>query len=161
MIRKILGLLALIALPTVAIAQGTSVQLGSQDRDTNAPVEITAEKLAVDQDAGIALYTGDVVVIQNDMRLAAPRVLVTYSEAKDEITNIEATGGVIMVTADEEAESDRADYDVEAGVVVMTGDVLLNQGLSALTAQEMVVDLDKGTANMVGRVKSVFQSEDN
>lgn len=148
------------SLPLTVYAQGTSVALKTQERDENAPVEIVADALAVDEEAGTALYTGDVVVTQNDMRLAAPWVLVTYDEATDEIRNVSAKNGVIMVTADEEAEGQTADYDIEAGVVVMKGDVLFTQGQNTLAGNEMVMDIDAGTINVVGRVRSVFQTED-
>ncbi|MEL7154824.1 MAG: LptA/OstA family protein, partial [Pseudomonadota bacterium] len=46
------------------------------------------------------------------------------------------------------------------GTIIMTGEVLLTQGLSALTSDRMVVDLDAGTAQMTGRVKTVLQTED-
>ena len=43
----------------------------------------------------------------------------------------------------------------------MTGNVLLTQGGSALTADKMVADLNEGTAQMTGRVKTVLQTSDD
>jgi len=41
--------------------------------------------------------------------------------------------------------------------LTLTGDVLLTQGASALTAQRMTVNVDTGVAQMSGRVRTVFQ----
>jgi lipopolysaccharide export system protein LptA len=39
----------------------------------------------------------------------------------------------------------------------LTGDVLLTQGASALSANQMTVNVNTGTAQMSGRVRTVFQ----
>ena len=101
--------------------------------------EVTAENLSVNQNDGTALFTGDVIVGQGEMRLSAPRVLVVYAKDRSEIARLEARGGVTLVSGAEAAEGDSADYDVEAGIIVMTGNVLLTQGGSALTADKIAV----------------------
>ena len=42
------------------------------------------------------------------------------------------------------------------GTVVMTGDVLLTQGSSALSGQKLSIDLKTGTGIMEGRVSTTF-----
>lgn len=158
MIQRFLVLLLLAGFPQFAQAQqGTDVRFGSLQQDTNAPVEVTADSLSINQTDGTALYTGNVVIVQGDMRLAAPRVLVVYSESQGRIDRLEATGGVTLVSGDEAAEADRADYDIEGGNVTMSGSVLLTQGPNALTSEKMVVNLDTGSARMSGRVRTVLQ----
>ncbi|WP_425100751.1 lipopolysaccharide transport periplasmic protein LptA [Tropicibacter sp. S64] len=158
MIQRFFMALLVAGMPLVAQAQqGTSVKFGSLQQDTSAPVEVTADSLSVNQADGTALYTGNVVIVQGDMRLAAPRVLVVYSEAQGRIDRLEATGGVTLVSGEEAAEAERADYDIEGGNVTMTGNVLLTQGPNALTSERMVVNLDTGSAQMTGRVRTVLQ----
>lgn len=147
-------------LPVASLAQGANVSFGSLKQDTSAPVEVTADSLQVNQSDGTAVYSGNVVIIQGDMRLAAPRVLVVYAQGAGRIDRLEATGGVTMVSGSEAAEAQRADYDIEAGTVVMSGDVMLTQGENALVSERMVVDLDSGTAQMSGRVRTVLQPAD-
>lgn len=146
---------------SAALAQGAQVTFGSMQQDTNAPVEVTADSLSVNQSNGTALYQGNVVIAQGDMRLAAPRVLVVYSEQAGRIERLEATGGVVLVSGEEAAEAQRADYNIEAGTVVMSGNVLLTQGPNALTAERMTVNLETGSAQMSGRVKTVLQPQDD
>ncbi|WP_375257851.1 lipopolysaccharide transport periplasmic protein LptA [Citreimonas sp.] len=157
MIRRLMLAATLVAFPFVASAQ--QVAFGSMQQDTSAPVEVTADQLSVSQSDGTATYSGDVVIVQGDMRLAAPQVLVVYSEQAGRIDRLEATGGVTLVSGEEAAEAERADYDIEGGTVTLSGDVLLTQGDNALTAQSMVVDLDTGMAEMSGRVRTVLQQE--
>ncbi|WP_353471176.1 LptA/OstA family protein [Salipiger sp. H15] len=160
MVRTAITTIALLAWAGLAAAQGTQVAFGGMTQDTSAPVEVTADQLEVNQGDGTALYTGDVVIGQGEMRLAAPRVLIVYAEGQNgeqgRIQRMEATGGVTLVSGKEAAEAERADYDIDAGTVVMTGKVLLTQGSNALTSERMVVNLRDGTAQMAGRVQTII-----
>lgn len=150
--------IALLFSAGAAFAQETQVAFGDAPQDTEAPVEITSETLDVDQEAGTALFTVDVVVVQGEMTMTAPRVLVIYNEAQSAIDRVEATGGVTLVSGLDEAEAERADYTIVDGTIVMTGDVLLNQGLSSASSERMVVKLNEGTATMTGRVRTILQT---
>lgn len=156
---RIATLIAFLAGPLPVLAQGTEVGFGSIQADTDAPVEVTSDDLSVNNGDGTALFSGNVIVGQGDMRLTAPRVLVVYNEGRTGIARMEARGGVTLVSGEEAAEAQQADYDVEAATVVMTGNVLLTQGLNALTSDRMVVNLEDGTARMTGRVKTVIQQQ--
>ncbi|WP_417605142.1 LptA/OstA family protein [Primorskyibacter flagellatus] len=158
-IRPALLALALI-LPLPVYAQGANVAFGASRQDSSGPVEVTADNLSVNQSDGTALYTGNVVIGQGDMRLAAPRVLVVFAEDNSKIDRLEATGGVTLVSGEDAAEAERADYDIDGGTIDMAGNVLLTQGPSAVTSERMRVDLDAGTAQMSGRVKTILQNGD-
>ncbi|MBE3638948.1 lipopolysaccharide transport periplasmic protein LptA [Mangrovicoccus algicola] len=150
------------ALPGAALSQGTGVSLGGvAETDRDAPVEVTSDQLELDQTAGTALFTGDVLVVQGEMRLAAPRILVEYARLPDgslgeDVDRITATGGVTMVTPDEAAEAEEAVYSPVTEEVVMTGDVLLTQGPNTLNGTRLVIDLATGTGRMEGRVRTVI-----
>ncbi|MEI4261709.1 LptA/OstA family protein [Roseovarius sp. D0-M9] len=140
-------------------AQGMQVAFGSAAQDGDLPVEVTAENLDVNQNDGTAIFTGDVVVGQGEMRLSAPRVLVVYLADGSGIARLEASGGVTLVSGEDAAEATNADYDVQTGMIEMDGDVLLVQGPAALTADRMTVDTAAGTARMNGQVSTVLQPE--
>ena len=151
----------LLAVTSPAFAQGSQVTFGTIQQDTSAPVEVSADELAVDQKTSAATFTGNVVISQGDMRLSAAKVLVIYRQDQQGIQRLEATGGVTLVSGTDAAESQRANYNIDEGVIVMTGDVLLSQGLSALMAESMTLNLDDGTAQMQGRVKTILQTGNN
>lgn len=146
-------------LGSAAGAQGMQVAFGGAAPGSDLPVEVTAANLDVDQNDGTAVFTGDVLVRQGQMRLSAPRVLVVYLQGGTGIARLEASGGVTLVSGEDAAEATRADYNVETGMIEMTGDVLLVQGPAALTADKMTVDTVAGTARMNGRVSTVLQPE--
>ncbi|MFD1195212.1 LptA/OstA family protein [Seohaeicola saemankumensis] len=161
------ALVCAVAVPGLAgfaRAQSTNLAFGVIQQDTSLPVEVTADSLSVSQQDGTAIFTGNVVIIQGEMRLAAPRVLVVYAEATEgqqgRIARLEATGGVTLVSGPDAAEAERADYNVDGGQVVMQGNVLLTQGGSALTSERMTVDLEGGTAQMDGRVRTILRGSD-
>lgn len=141
-----------------AFAQGTSVDFGTIQSDPDAPVEVTADNLSVDQANGSAVFTGNVVIGQGAMRLTAARVLVVYNDAGNGISRLEATGGVTLVSGPDAAEAARADYNIDRGTIDMSGNVLLTQGASALTSDRMSVNLNDGSARMSGRVKTILQT---
>jgi lipopolysaccharide export system protein LptA len=159
MIRAYL-MVSLLCLPGVLSAQGTEVAFGTVQQDTSQPVEVSADSLSVSQNDGSALFSGNVLIGQGDMRLSAPRVLVFYTEDQSSIDRLEATGGVTLVNGDQAAEAERADYRVNDGTIRMSGSVLLTQGANTLVADTMDVDLENGTARMNGRVRTVIQSGD-
>ncbi|WP_371224739.1 LptA/OstA family protein [Roseovarius sp. 2305UL8-3] len=146
-------------LPGLALAQTAQVAFGNTQQDSNLPVEVTADNLAVNQNDGTAVFTGNVLIGQGAMRLSAPRVLVVYLEDQSGIEQLKASGGVTLVSGDDAAEAANADYNIETGLIEMQGDVLLVQGPNALTADKMFVDTKAGTARMSGRVKTVLQPE--
>ena len=144
--------------PAVVSAQGANVAFGTISQDTSLPVEVTSEELSVDQQTGTAIFTGNVVIGQGEMRLSAQRVLVVYRADANGIAKMEATGGVTLVSGPDAAEAQRADYSIDDGTIVMQGNVLLAQGASALSADTMTIHLKDGTARMSGNVRTKLQT---
>jgi len=157
-LRSLLLPVFLIVFAGPLLAQGASVAFGTIRQDTKQPVEVTADNLSVDQETGTAIFTGNVMIGQGDLRLSAARVLVVYRNQNKGIARLEATGGVTLVSGPDAAESERADYNIDTGTIVMTGNVLLAQGPSALSADKMSVRLSDGTAQMSGRVRTILQT---
>lgn len=149
-----------LTLPVTAYAQ-TNINLGGMEVDTSAAVELTADSLSIDQASGTAVFDGNVMIVQGDLRLTAGRVEVIYGADTSEISRLLASEGVTFVTADDAAEAQQADYDIASGLLVMTGDVLLTQGPSAISAGQMTINVTDGTATMEGRVRTVLQQGGN
>ena len=155
-------LCALMLLTGASLASAqTNIALGGIAVDTSAAIEVTADSLSVDQDTGIAIFAGDVLIIQGDLRLSAARVEVIYGTDTSEIARLIATGDVPFVTAEEAAEAQRAEYDVTTGLLNLSGEVLLTQGASAISAADMTINVTDGTATMSGRVRTILQQGDD
>ncbi|MBO9453604.1 lipopolysaccharide transport periplasmic protein LptA [Paracoccus sp. R12_1] len=158
MLRPLTIALLLAAAPATA----QNIAFGGVKADTSAQVEVAADSLSVNQSDGSAVFTGNVVIGQGDMRLSAETVTVEYAEGgQNRIRSLHATGSVTLVSGADAAEAREAVYDVESGNVTLTGDVVMTQGRNALTGDKMVVNLVSGTAQVDGRVRSVLQPEGN
>ena len=158
MMRPLLTVLFLAAAP----AWAQNVTFGGMKADTSLPVEVAADNLAVNQTDGSATFTGNVVIGQGEMRLAADEVTVENAEGgQSRIQSLHAKGNVTLVSGEDAAEAAEATYDVASGNVVLTGDVVLTQGQNVLTGNHMTVNLESGTAQVEGRVRSVLQPGTN
>lgn len=148
---------------SATLAQGTEIAFGGVEHDTSAPVEVSADGLSVDQSTGQAVFSGSVLIIQGDLRLSSDKVTVEYgtSDQTSDITSLTAMGNVLFVTASDEAQSDKAVYDVENATVQMTGNVLLSQGPAIVSSDAMFINLETGAATLNGRVKTTLQSNNN
>ena len=141
----------------IATAENASLAFGGQELAADAPIEITSESLEVSQSDGTVIFSGDVLITQGALRLSATKVLVTYDNDTAMIATINASDGVVLVSGAEAAEAEGAEYDVQSRTVLMSGNVVLMQGNFALSAQQMRIDLKDGSAQMIGRVKTVLQ----
>lgn len=157
--RQLFMAFALVILPVGAIAQ-VSAAFGSGQTDPNAPIEAESDELRVNQTDGTAEFVGNVVIKQGDMKLAAPWVKVFYDDAGAEVVRVQAKGGVTLVSGADAAEAQVADYNVTSGAVAMEGDVLLLQAGSTLAGQRLTVNLNDGTAQVHGRVRTILNGGD-
>lgn len=126
--------------------------------NTDAPVEMVADNLKVNQSTGEAEFTGNVLIAQGEMRLSADRAQVKYAEGDNsKIERMEATGHVTLVSGKDAAEAASAVYEIGSGNITLTGDVLLTQGANVMSGETIVVNLGEGTARASGRVRTVLQ----
>jgi len=145
------------ALPTLS---QTSLSVGGFSSNPDEPIEMTADKLTISQTDGSARFDGNVVIAQGNIKIIASLVVVTYLESGG-IARLSASGGVTLVTQTESAEAKSADYDLSSHSLVLSGDVLLTQGQSAISADTMNINLTTGAAIIEGRVRTVLSSEKN
>lgn len=157
MALRYLALAAALALGAVAAsAQQAKVAFGDLNQDTTLPVEVAADQLAVNNADGTAVFSGNVLVTQGEMKLAAAEVLVKYTPDQKAIDQLVASGGVTITNLGDAAEAQEAVYTIDTGVIVLTGNVLLAQGPSAMAGQKLTINLKDGTGIMEGRVTTTF-----
>jgi lipopolysaccharide export system protein LptA len=145
-----------LVLAGMAEAQGAKIAFGDLAQDTTLPVEVTAESFSVNSADGTAVFTGAVVVTQGEMKLSAAEVRVQYNADQTAIDQLIASGGVTIVNLADAAEAREAVYTIASGVIVLTGDVLMTQGPSAMAGQQLTINLKDGTGLMEGRVTTTF-----
>lgn len=157
-----LGFLVLtLALAASGAHAQQKIAFGELKQDTTQPVQVTADQLAVNNADGTAVFSGNVVVVQGEMKLAAGEVKVSYGPDKKSIEELVASGGVTVTNLGDAAEAKEAVYTIDSGRIVLSGDVLLTQGGSAMAGQKLTINLKDGTGVMEGRVTTTFQPGGN
>jgi lipopolysaccharide export system protein LptA len=152
---RFFALLTALVLATESPAQ-QSIAFGDLNQDTSLPVEVGADQLAVNNADGSAVFSGNVVVTQGEMKLAAGEVRVKYGADQNDIEELVASGGVIVTNLGDAAEAEEAVYTIASGQIVLSGNVLLTQGPAAMAGQKLTINLKDGTGVMEGRVTTTF-----
>jgi lipopolysaccharide export system protein LptA len=151
----ILAVAALAA--TTAFAQPKQQQPVSalKGHNSNAPVDVQADRLEVQDRADRAIFAGNVHVTQAELTLEAPRLTVAYSGGQSNNNNVQihrldAAGGVVVRSPSETARGDFGIYDLDRKLITLIGNVQLNRESNQLNGSRLVIDLDSGRAVVDG-----------
>ena len=109
------------------------------------------------------MFSGNVLISQGAMRLSAGNVRVVYAEQTSsdgtgEIQTMRATGGVTLVNGAEAAEAREAVYNIDAGTIHLSGDVIMTQGRTAIAGNSLRINLNNGSGVIEGRVRTVLST---
>lgn len=137
---------------------------GSFKNDPNAPIDIDAETLEINDATKTATFRGKVVAKQGDMVITSSELVAHFSgqgglvsaaggdEKSDaQISRIETRGGTIVKSKDgQEATADTATMDVKSNTVLMQGKdgVLLKQGQNMTRGARLRFDIKTGEARL-------------
>jgi len=159
------ALLAAATAATTAAAQVKQEQPVSalKGHNSNAPVDVTAQRLEVQDRADRAVFTGNVHVTQAELTLDTQRLTVAYSGAQGQpggvqIKRLDAAGGVVVHSPSETAKGDFGIYDLDRKLITLIGDVQLNRQANQVNGSRLVIDLDSGRAVIDGGPPGVNQS---
>jgi lipopolysaccharide export system protein LptA len=144
---RVLFPLALMALAGPAVAQAL------KGHNANAPVDVQADRIEVQDRADRAIFAGNVQVTQSGLSLNAGRVSVAYSGRGGSavaIQRIDASGGVTVRSASETARGNIAIYDLNRRIITMIGSVTLEQGANRVSGGRLVIDLSSGRSVIDG-----------
>ncbi len=139
-------------------AAQVNIGFGGVAHDASQPVEVTADNLSIDQTSGEAVFSGNVLVMQGDLRMAAGEVQILYGDegAGQPVREVVASGGVLVTRGADAAEGRSARYAVSTALLTMTGDVLVTQGQTAIAGDRLVVNMQTGNGTVDGRVRTVL-----
>jgi lipopolysaccharide export system protein LptA len=173
----VLVAMAALVAPGFAMAQGprpgppqpvqSIISGGNQDQ----PVQIDAASLEVRDKKKTATFTGDVQVVQGDTTMKCQTLTVYYGKEvglaanapggnvkpapgpvpptnSQNIRRIEASGGVTVVTKDQNASGDLGIYDLIEKTITLTGNVVVSQGPNVIHGERVVVNTVTGNARV-------------
>ena len=160
-----------IILAALMLALGGSSALGQPQRqpdsalaghDANAPVDVTADRIEVQDRADRAIFAGNVHVRQAEMSLDTERLTVAYSGGVGgggvQIRRLDAAGGVTVTSPSERARGDFGIYDLDRKLITLIGNVRLARGDNLVSGARLVIDLDSGRAVVDGGPPGVNQT---
>jgi len=154
-------LLAPVALATAAaaLAQSSEPVSALKGHNSDAPIDLTADRLEVQDRADRAMFSGNVHVRQDELTLDTSRLTVAYSSGGGvQIKRLDASGGVTVRSPSETARGSFGIYDLDRKLITLVGNVVLQRQGSQLSGQRLVIDLDSGRAVVDGGPAGVGQS---
>jgi len=162
----------LAAVPAFAQDSGTtSAATATKKKDDNKdkPVDIEADKMEIQDKENKAIFTGNVHAKRPDVTLDCDLLVVDFVDAKQaygtsktEVTNLDATGNVVIVTERQKITGEHATMDPRTDVLVVTGNVVLTQGKTVLRGPKLNANLKTNKMDMTGgRVKGSFVPSSN
>jgi lipopolysaccharide export system protein LptA len=160
----ILALSAFAALSASAAAGMQQQQPVSalKGHNSNAPVDVTADRIEVQDRADRAIFAGNVHVTQAELTLDTARLTVAYSggqgNTNPQIRRLDAAGGVTVHSPSETARGDFGIYDLDRKLITLIGNVQLRRDQNLVNGARLVIDLDSGRAVIDGGPPGVNQS---
>jgi lipopolysaccharide export system protein LptA len=128
--------------------------------NTNAPVDVTSDRIEVQDRADRAVFTGNVHATQADLTLDTQRLTVAYSGGSNnlQINRLDATGGVVVHSPSETAKGDFGIYDLDRKLITLIGNVQLVRDQNQVNGARLTIDLDSGRAVVDGGPPGVNQT---
>lgn len=166
-----------VAQPAAGSGPPNALQGFQQNR--GQPVQIEASKLEVRDKDKKATFTGRVKVVQGDTTMRCATLVVFYEPRQQgdagaampaatpgpgggsqQISKLEARGGVTVTQKDQTATGDTGLFDMKSNTVTLIGNVLVSQGPNVLRGERLTVDLTSGVSHVEsgkGPVKMLIQ----
>lgn len=179
LVKTLAGALAfaLLACAPAAFAQSGTGQSGTGSGfklDGEEPIEIESDRLEVRDQDHIAIFTGNVSLIQGRLLLKTVRMTVYYSSQGGggpsaqgtDIERMEAEGKVYLKQGEQVATGDHGTFDMASGVMVLTGkEVVLSEGQNVVVGCKLTANMNSGRSQLDGcgrtgeggRVKMLLQ----
>ncbi|MBO6718057.1 MAG: LPS ABC transporter substrate-binding protein LptA [Rhizobiaceae bacterium] len=152
-----------------AMAQGQGALLSG-----DAPIEIVSDKLEVRDQENLAIFTGNVSLVQDTFLLRTIRMVVYYtssgegslSSSNTQVDRIEAEGKVYVKSNEQVATGDYGTFEMATGLMVLTGkEVVLTEGDNVVVGCKLTMNMDSGASQVdgcgddSGRVRMLLQPE--
>jgi len=142
-----------------ALAQAQAPVSALKGHDSNAPVDVVADRIEVQDRADRAIFAGNVHVTQGELAMDTARLTVAYASAGGiQIQRLDASGGVVVKSPSETARGDFGVYDLDRKLITLVGNVQLNRGESQILGSRLMIDLNSGRAVIDGGPAGVAQS---
>lgn len=149
--------LVVVAMAAAAQAQESSMPMSGLQLSSDEPIQIESDRLEVRDKENLAIFTGNVSVVQGESLLKAGRMVVYYQSdgsaaaGTTAIDHLEFSETVYLQSKDQVATGDAGTFDMKTSIFTLTGkQVVLTQGESVLVGCKLVANTKAGTARVDG-----------
>ncbi|AVX05882.1 hypothetical protein MXMO3_03378 [Maritalea myrionectae] len=139
--------------------------VGSAMTQSKGPVNITGDVFEIFEDKREAVFTGEVVVKQDDFILYSPKVIAYYGEGgASDLKKMTAAGRLTLHFGPKTAKADFGTYDPKTEILHLTGNVEVTEDGTLVTSKDLFVDVTDNSSrftsdpNSNSRVTGVFSS---
>lgn len=134
-------------------AQTLTDKFGGFSTNSNAPINIEADQLQVNDTRKTAIFSGNVKAAQGDFVLRSKQLEVFYEGGPAQkggggkVNRLKAKGTVLITTKDDQsATSQWADFNVIKQEIVLGDKVVLTQGGNIIRGGKLIIDLKTRTS---------------
>ena len=123
---------------SVAIDQEAKSRINHLEKISPAPTEISSDTMDFDVETRTAVFSGNVRVVDERLRLTSDKMVVQFDE-NNKLQKIDATGNVVIDYTGNIAKSGKAVYQLKEGTVVLSIDPVLMQGDNRVVGAEKII----------------------
>ncbi len=125
-------------------------------------VTVRSDSLQIQEKTGNIRFQGGVEVRMGEMMLSCDLLVVHTDEADpSRIMSGEGSGNIVMIRGSDRVESQEAAFDLEAGIVELSGGPRLIREKTTIQADRIIYSLDKGTVSFHGPVRALFKAQED
>jgi len=151
------ALVLLAAGPALAQSSASSTMSGLK-LSNDQPIQIESDKLEVQQEQNVAVFTGNVNVVQGTTLMKAGKMTVYYvkgagsaATGSANIDHLQVDDKVYIKTETQVATGDRGTFDMKSQVFTLSGEkVVLSEGSNVLVGCKLTVQMNTGLAQVDG-----------
>ena len=149
---------ALIVAAPAALAQQQQGRMTGLKLEGDKPIQIESDHLEVRETDGIAIFTGNVAVVQGAMLMRAGKMTVHYKKGggsvatgSADIDRLDVENKVYVKSDTQVATADQGSFDMKSEVLVLSGkEVVLSEGDNVVVGCKLTVQMATGLANLEG-----------
>ena len=128
-----------------------------------APVQISSDSALYNESQGFAIFEGDVRVGHGPYKIRGKHVKVVFDvteNGKKEPLELVFIDGVIFSNGFEMGKSQKANYNIANGFIILREDVMFKQKESVFFGQTAEFDLNSNNMSFKGRINASISTND-
>ncbi|HLP67368.1 MAG TPA: LptA/OstA family protein [Rhizobium sp.] len=139
-----------------ALAQATKSNLDGLKLSNDKPIQIESDELQIREQEKVALFNGNVKVVQGTTVLQSGNMTVHYrgdstsvTSGNADIQKIDVTNKVFLSSGTQQATAESGYFDMDRQVFVLEGDrVVLSEGQNVFVGCKLTVQMNTGEAKL-------------